>query len=461
MRAKILFFAIFAFLFSAGGALALSCTSPDWREKPTSEQLISAWPPDALKNHQSGKAEIGCALSAQGTLHDCVVISENPPNLGFGRAAISVSPKFQMNPKMCDGQPVESKVTIPVSFSTPTSVEMANCTNPDWRIKPTARQLLAGWPAEAAKRRQGGKALMECVVSIQGALRDCTVVSETPPGLGFGHAAVALSSQFVMTPKMCNGAPRESKVTIPVNFDSQSADFSTGSRLPGGGFGPVYGAGGSLSAGGSIVSGVRWTEAPSYKQVAAALAIEAVGLKSDGHVAVQCQISGEGRLVGCKILSEIPAGAGLGKAAMTLTKDFLAPTSTSSGLSLRNDATVVSFTFSPAMLGDQVPVTGKPQWARLPESLDIAASFPAAAKAAHVTVGHVALSCLIGQGGELTDCVVTRQSPEGLGFDKAALALSTLFQMTVWTDEGLPTIGSRVEIPLRYEAGASEPPAHP
>jgi hypothetical protein len=54
---------------------------------------------------------------------------------------------------------------------------------------------------------------------------------------------------------------------------------------------------------------------------------------------------------------------------------------------------------------------------------------------------------------------VNRQSPPDVGFNKAALALSAIFQVTVWTDEGLPTVGGRITVPIRYEAGDAAPPA--
>jgi protein TonB len=144
---------------------------------------------------------------------------------------------------------------------------------------------------------------------------------------------------------------------------------------------------------------------------------------------------------------------------MALAKDFRAPLTDADGSSIRGVTTQIAFTFAPEMLGDGQPVIGKPQWTHLPEALDLAASFPAQATAAHVSVGHVTLACDVGPGGHLAGCAVTRQAPDGLGFDKAALALAPSFQVTVWTDEGLPTVGGRITVPIRYEAGT--PPAAP
>ena len=110
------------------------------------------------------------------------------------------------------------------------------------------------------------------------------------------------------------------------------------------------------------------------------------------------------------------------------------------------------------MLNGLAPIIGKPQWTHVPQSVDMAASFPQAATAAHVSVGHVMVACGVGPGGHLTDCAVTRQSPEGLGFDKAAIALSAVFQVSVWTDEGLPTVGGHINVPIRYETDAATKP---
>ncbi len=69
-----------------------------------------------------------------------------------------------------------------------------------------------------------------------------------------------------------------------------------------------------------------------------------------------------------------------------------------------------------------------------------------------MSVGYVALACDVGPGGHLAHCAIESQSPDGLGFGAAALALSTQFQVSVWTDEGLPTVGGRLNVPIRYEA---------
>jgi protein TonB len=52
--------------------------------------------------------------------------------------------------------------------------------------------------------------------------------------------------------------------------------------------------------------------------------------------------------------------------------------------------------------------------------------------------------------GRLTGCSAVRENPAGYGFSAAALALSTGFVMSLWGDDGLPTVGARVRAPVQY-----------
>ncbi|MCI3135574.1 energy transducer TonB family protein [Phenylobacterium aquaticum] len=64
-----------------------------------------------------------------------------------------------------------------------------------------------------------GYATISCLVDAGGALTDCAVVDEGPAGLGFGAAAVSLSSSFHMRPKTVDGAPvAGGDVRIPIRF---------------------------------------------------------------------------------------------------------------------------------------------------------------------------------------------------------------------------------------------------
>jgi protein TonB len=68
----------------------------------------------------NGRAVIECTVQIEGTVTDGVVISEVPPDQGFGEAALKLSPLFRMKPMSRDGQPVRGgKVAIPIAFKVP------------------------------------------------------------------------------------------------------------------------------------------------------------------------------------------------------------------------------------------------------------------------------------------------------------------------------------------------------
>lgn len=72
---------------------------------------------------------------------------------------------------------------------------------------PSREDLVRVFPAKASAEKRIGKASMSCRVLTDGALADCRVVSEVPPGYGFGQAAVALASKFRAKPATLNGQP--------------------------------------------------------------------------------------------------------------------------------------------------------------------------------------------------------------------------------------------------------------
>src|SRR5256886_3575628 len=64
----------------------------------------------------TGVAELALNVDAGGNLKSMQVLSEEPPYLGFGQAAMSAFNGAKFIPAFRNGQPVESKVTIPVYF---------------------------------------------------------------------------------------------------------------------------------------------------------------------------------------------------------------------------------------------------------------------------------------------------------------------------------------------------------
>lgn len=90
--------------------------------------------------------------------------------------------------------------------------------SPDWTSIPTPESLGEAFPGFAADAGVAGRARLKCELAISGMLENCRVASESPYGLGFGAAAMALGSEFRAEPASRNGVPVRSQVAFPIRF---------------------------------------------------------------------------------------------------------------------------------------------------------------------------------------------------------------------------------------------------
>jgi TonB family protein len=89
---------------------------------------------------------------------------------------------------------------------------------------PSAQDLAAAFPTKALQDGTAGKAAIKCGVTIEGFLERCVVLFESPADFGFGAAALQLSPQFRMSPKIRGGKPVPGgDVTIPINWEAPAA----------------------------------------------------------------------------------------------------------------------------------------------------------------------------------------------------------------------------------------------
>lgn len=335
-------------------------------------------------------------------------------------------------------------------------------TAPDWLKKPTDNDLLAVFPREALRQGLRGEAILDCLVTVQGALRECRVASETPFGKGFGGAAMTLSRQFQMRPATKNGVPVESRINIPIHWpkvDGRVADLMLRQNEPG--LGTLIETPETRNAG-AVISGLVFREAPTVADVAAAFPLKAREARVSGRVTLNCRLSHDGGLADCRSLVENPRDYGFAGAARQLAAKFKAPATTPSGQPLAGASTQVTVVFDAAAVTSSEPVIGKPRWTELPTPEDFRKAFAVLAKVPGVSKARVVLSCAVMAGGVLNDCHAESEEPAGYGLDAGGVGLSGKFKVGVWTDEGLPTVGGRVRVPIVYNVtDAVPPPAAP
>lgn len=310
---------------------------------------------------------------------------------------------------------------------------------PGWVKIPRQEDLAAVWPQAAVRKGVDGRVMVRCVVTVEGLLNRCEVLSEDPPGLGYGAAALQLTPQFQMKPQLVNGAPVESTVVVPINF-------SGAARM-------------QLAATTEFAVNPQWTEAPTKADVLAAYPKRAKGVS--GKALLECWFGKGGGLVNCHTLSETPKYKGFGEAAQSLTRKFKGGTHRQNGKSIDGVKVRVSFYFGP----DGVTPPANPDtlassivWVSAADPDAANALYPAQAKAAHVPTGHVTLKCVLQPQGKLGGCVVERETPTGLGFGEAAVKVAVMFRANPWTSDGRPVDGDEVRLPLRLE-NPDGPPA--
>lgn len=94
-------------------------TDPSWTELPDPHELGEAYPKFASWIDTGGSAQLMCRVTLQGSLALCEVVKATPAGLGFDRAALSLTPRFRLNPRTVDGDIEKSTVQFAVRFALP------------------------------------------------------------------------------------------------------------------------------------------------------------------------------------------------------------------------------------------------------------------------------------------------------------------------------------------------------
>ncbi len=395
---------------------------------PSAKTLRLAAAAALAKSEEGGEADLTCTLAADGLLQDCKAAYEDPPGDGFGAAALSVADQIAC--KISSKTPAGSKYSVRLSFND-------FDTAPDWLKRPTIEGIEAVMPANGSD----GQAIISCVVTVQGALRDCRVQEETPARGGYGGAALLLVPSLLMKPATKDGQPVEFRVEIPINFHGE------------GGNGPTY----------RMVTNLPWDKAPTSGDMAKAYPSGALAKGIAGHVAVRCSLADDGRLRECQTITEKPDGYGFGRAAESLTRLFRAPLGESGHKLVSNVRINLPVQFDPPAPNAPTRYLSKTEWTRALKPDAVLEAFPGKAADAGLVTGRVMLDCAVAEGGGLGPCIALTEDPPGMDFGPAAMSIAPALAVNPWTDDGLPAEGAHLRFAIRFvrqEPAPAAPPAH-
>ena len=287
---------------------------PRWAKLPSADDMASVYPPKAMQHGVGGRVVLSCLVGTGGALGACAVVSETPADMGFGAAALALSPTFLMSPATLDGKPVAGGVVrIPIIFSIPGGASTVTLSDHRlyralvWARQPSRSDVLAAVPSSPSGTDPDGTVVLQCWLDFAGRLVNCRVVT-AKPSANFEAAALKLARQFEAKLDPEKGPTRDDAVNIVIHLWAGLPTDRDVPRMP-----PL-----------------RAFELTILKPASAARlalpdAAVTAGLAS-AWAEVECAVAEAGRLASCRAVGEEVKGVGLGAVAEQASADIVVAT---------------------------------------------------------------------------------------------------------------------------------------
>ena len=174
------------------------------------------------------------------------------------------------------------------------------------QIAQAKAKMLEFYPAQAKAAGVAGSATLSCKMSPHGALRVCTVVSESPAGSGFGEAAMRIAAASMEWPS----------ISLTTDQMAQSRSINLTFKPSPGAIEP------NLLVPFKYIEDPRWTRMPTGEGFANLYPEWAASYNLSGQTVSACLVTAAGKLDDCQVISERPTGAGFGGAAIKVLHLF-------------------------------------------------------------------------------------------------------------------------------------------
>lgn len=162
---------------------------------------------------------------------------------------------------------------------------------------PSSRGDSGFYPRESFDLSISGEATIACLL-VADRLRDCTIVRETPPGLGFGRIALEqVQKQWRRKPRKVSGSVTGDTITF--SYSISAAAY--GER--------------------KVTTAVEWAHTPTGNDIRARWPAALSGV-SGGYGAIRCRVEADGRLSRCRAAGQSPLRSGLTQEALKLAPEF-------------------------------------------------------------------------------------------------------------------------------------------